>query len=133
MNQQDFLLREIQKISQVLIALIDKVTGLGTQDLEKEINEIDNVLTLQFDFDISSLIKISNQDLLIKLNKLNENQLETFVELVKKYNLIENNKNIDARGLLSKGFFLINELNSKSKDYSIHRTNLYKQLLILDK
>ena len=135
MRQQDFLLKEIEKISQVLIALIDKITGLGADNFENGIEQIDHSLKEQFDFDILALIELDEGDLLLKLESHSivnvELLLELIIEIIKKNNLIKDKQQIDSKMLISKGLLIINYLNSKSKDYSIYRNSLHQQLLEL--
>ncbi len=133
MNQQDFLLKEIEKISQVLIALINKLTG--SINFENEILQINKSLIEQFDFDILELEESKDQTLVSKLDNFNNRNLELLIELIieiiHKNNLIKNNTKIDSEKLVSKGLFLINHINLISKDYSINRQNLHNELIKL--
>lgn len=56
-QSKDYLLREIEKLSQMLIGLIDKITGINSNTTSDVLEEIDTALQNELEL---SLDKICN-------------------------------------------------------------------------
>ena len=127
-QRNDFILREIQKLSLFLKKLIQEVTGINSNDVEIGINQTSEALKAQFDLSIREIIELNNNELIVKISSLHETHIEKLAELineiVKKLSQDKKEYGFDRKELASKAIVLIEYLDNKSDTFSIARMNL---------
>ena len=126
---KDFLLREVQRITLLLKELISKVTGLDSENLSKDLTEIDKKLKNNIDISIKEIINMPENDFIEKFLNINENYLEKLSELI--FEIIkkkQSNFDFDKNELIKKNIIIIETINKKSKTYSLQRMNMKNTL-----
>ena len=131
MEQRDYLLQEIEKISQIIHLLIGKLSGSNSSNINTTLSEINDVLTEQLDINLQELIDLDEALILSKLTRLDDRIIEQLLELVISHiehltTLKQNTYNLQQ--LTKRGLLLIEYLDDKSKNYSMNR-NLLKNKL----
>ena len=124
-EEKDFLLREVQRITLLLKELISKVTGLDSGNSSKDLTEIDNKLKSNLDISIKAIIDMPENEFLEKFLNINENYLEQLSELI--FEIIkkrQSNYDFDEKELIKKNIIIIEAVNKKSKTYSLQRMNM---------
>ena len=124
-EEKDFLLREVQRITLLLKELISKVTGLDSGNSSKDLTEIDNKLKSNLDISIKAIIDMPENEFLEKFLNINENYLEQLSELI--FEIIkkkQSNFDFDENELIKKNIIIIEAVNKKSKTYSLQRMNM---------
>ena len=124
-EEKDFLLREVQRITLLLKELISKVTGLDSGNSSKDLTEIDNKLKSNLDISIKEIIDMTENEFLEKFLIKNENYLEQLSELI--FEIIkkkQSNFDFDENELIKKNIIIIEAVNKKSKTYSLQRMNM---------
>ena len=124
-EEKDFLLREVQRITLLLKELISKVTGLDSGNSSKDLTEIDNKLKSNLDISIKAIIDMPENEFLEKFLIKNENYLEQLSELI--FEIIkkrQSNYDFDEKELIKKNIIIIEAVNKKSKTYSLQRMNM---------
>ncbi len=119
-QEEDFILREIQKISELIAKLLGRVSN-------QNLAEVDRTLKSQFDLSISDIINLNNIDLQIKVQNLHNEHIEKLAHLI--YNIILNVDDLNKNELANKAIIMIDLVDGKSKTFSVERQNLKKQLL----
>lgn len=127
-QEKDYLEREIQKLNIFLTNLISKIIGINAQNSSDEIQNINENLKEQFDFNISEIIKISDNDFYEKIADIHESHLEKIAELIIEFVEqieIENiNSGLDKQQMLLKTIMIIEFLETKSNTFSMRRSAL---------
>ena len=132
MEQRDFLMKEIENLTQILSKLVSKVSGLKAVDFEVIIKEINDDLASKFDFTLENIIssdksiileKIENRDILNV--ELLTNLLSGIIDKIKELKK-ESDYNIDE--LSKKAIILIEYIDAKTKTFSMDRMDLKKKL-----
>ena len=124
-EEKDFLLREVQRITLLLKELISKVTGLDSGNSSKDLTEIDNKLKSNLEISIKEIIDMTENEFLEKFLIKNENYLEQLSELI--FEIIkkkQSNFDFDENELIKKNIIIIEAVNKKSKTYSLQRMNM---------
>tara|TARA_B110001450_G_C17314679_1_gene356907 strand:- start:66 stop:470 length:405 start_codon:yes stop_codon:yes gene_type:complete len=124
-EEKDFLLREVQRITLLLKELISKVTGLDSGNSSKDLTEIDNKLKSNLEISIKAIIDMPENEFLEKFLNINENYLEQLSELI--FEIIkkrQSNYDFDEKELIKKNIIIIEAVNKKSKTYSLQRMNM---------
>ena len=124
-EEKDFLLREVQRITLLLKELISKVTGLDSGNSSKDLTEIDNKLKSNLEISIKEIIDMTENEFLEKFLIKNENYLEQLSELI--FEIIkkrQSNYDFDEKELIKKNIIIIEAVNKKSKTYSLQRMNM---------
>ena len=119
-QEEDFILREIQKISELIAKLLGRVSN-------QNLAEVDRTLKSQFDLSISDIINLNNIDLQIKVQNLHNDHIEKLAHLI--YKMILNVDELNNNELANKAILMIDLVDEKSKTFSVERQNLKKQLL----
>ena len=126
--EKDFIKREIQKLTLLLSTLIEKISGLNSNNAESGIKEINEALQSEFDLTLQSLTQMENSELLKQVEKLHESHTEKLAELmyqiVIKAELPDSNEDYDKRKIARKAILLIDFLNEKSYTFSMNRMNI---------
>jgi len=132
MEQRDFLMKEIENLTQILSKLVSKVSGLKAVDFEVIIKEINNDLASNFDFTLENIIssdksiileKIENRDI-VNIELLT-NLLSGIIDKIKELKK-ESDYNIDE--LSKKAIILIEYIDAETKTFSMDRMDLKKKL-----
>ena len=130
MEQKDFLIREIEKLTQVIKKLLGILEDITSENFEIEFGKIDNELCDSFGFSLEELANLENTEFIRRIKDIDENNLELLSilisEITKKIESTTNNSNLNSRELAKKGIVLIDFIDNKSKTFSIDRMNLKK-------
>ncbi|UMB62170.1 hypothetical protein MHL31_08225 [Lutibacter sp. A80] len=131
-QRNDLILREIEKLGLLLKKLIKDIHDANSKDIETEINQINEVLTSEFNLSISTITKLNNDELLEKTNNLHESHLEKLAELlhevIKKMNQENKEYGLNREELTKKAIVLIDYIDSNSTTFSIDRMHLKNAL-----
>lgn len=132
MEKRDFLLREIEKLTQLLKKLLDAVEAFTSDNVEIEFIKINEDLSDCFSFTFEELIEMKNSKLIDRLKNIDETNLELLATLIlettKKLHSINYNSNINTAKLAKKGIEILNFIDDKSKTFSIKRMNIKNEL-----
>jgi hypothetical protein len=86
MEQRDYLLRQIEMMAQVLVALIRKLTGLKEEGSEEELHvDTNEMLKEHLDTDLDAIMKIQPDKLskwILAKNGMDKKNLELFAEVL---------------------------------------------------
>ena len=86
--EKDFIKREINKLNLLLASLIEKISGLNSNNAVIGIEETDKALKSEFDLTLGEMEEMENSDLLNRMDKLHESHIEKLVELM--YEVVKN-------------------------------------------
>ncbi len=124
-EDKDFLLREVKRITLLLKELISKVKGLDSGISSNGFLDMDKMLKSNLDISISEIIDMSENDLIDNIININESYLEYLSELIFEIvNQKQSNVFFDKNELIIKNIIIIEILNKKSKTYSLGRMNM---------
>lgn len=131
-EEKDFLLREIQRLTLLLKSLISKVSDFDTGNTGIGINETDAVLHSEFNVSLKNITGMFDAVFLKKFEDMNEGYIESFIELffevIKKINSSSENILLDRLELIKKNILMINLLDKKSKTFSMERMQMKNTL-----
>lgn len=123
--EKDFIKREINKLNLLLASLIEKISGLNSNNAVIGIEETDKALKSEFDLTLGEMEEMENSDLLNRMDKLHESHIEKLVELmyevVKNPDLVYYGENYKKNEFVQKAILLIDLLDKKSKTFSLKR------------
>ena len=125
-QEKDYFQREIQRLSLLLTKLIGMATGLKSDDLEQSIQNIESDLKNEFDLTLRGIEEMEDQELIDKLNGMNEQHSENLAELI--HNLINNKHTNFGSELAKKGIVILDFLDNNSKTFSLKRMELKNTL-----
>jgi len=125
MEQKDYILREIEKIGLILIAIRQKI--FGGQDrlainLEKQVDDAKGMLLNELNFDLNKLLLLDNEEsnkYLINFEGFNVENIERLAECISQIGF--SNKSDRSKKYLEKALQLYELSNLKSKTYSFER------------
>jgi len=125
MEQKDYILREIEKIGLILIAIRQKI--FGGQDrlainLEKQVDDAKGMLLNELNFDLNKLLLLDNEEsnkYLIDFEGFNVENIERLAECISQIGF--SNKSDRSKKYLEKALQLYELSNLKSKTYSFER------------
>ncbi|WP_271393521.1 hypothetical protein [Aequorivita sinensis] len=130
--EKDYLKREIQKLNLVLVSLIDKISGINSNNTNNEISSINEVLENEFDLSLEKISNIKTADLIKHISTLHESHIEKIAKLiyqfVVKIQSLDLGENYELNKTAEKGIIIIEFLNQKSKMFSVERMNMKKTL-----
>ena len=125
MEQRDFLLREIEKISQLLTYWMSKLTGLNAVNFESGMKQLDIALITQFDLTLDKLTRIDKSELIEKIKDLDKANLELVIKLlsitIDKIDELEKDKAYKIDKLIENTLILIEYLDTETKTLSMER------------
>ncbi|ADV50111.1 hypothetical protein I2486_13920 [Cellulophaga sp. E16_2] len=131
-EEKDFILREVQRLTEVLKNLIRKVNDFETGNEESALDHIKLTLKNEFNISISEISEIAPDDFTTLIQNMNEDHLEKVIELVfkliKKSREHHGNLNLDASELIIKNIQMITLLDQKSKTFSMERMQIKNTL-----
>jgi hypothetical protein len=127
MGQEDYLLREIDKLSMVMRAILSSLAG-GKENfaivLEKQFEETKEMLFKEINFDLDKLLKQSESEIMEYISGFkgfNQGNLELLAEIVTQFGF--NGKPDEKRNRLEKALVLYEICELKDKIFSIKREN----------
>ena len=127
-HSKDFIEREIQKLTLMMINLINQISGANLNDFEIGIKATNEALKSQFDLTIGEILNMQNSTLIEKISDLQKVHIEKLVEIlyevIKKNDLIETKKIYDGNKLTEKTLLLIEHIDKNSNTFSLKRLNL---------
>jgi hypothetical protein len=131
-HSKDYLLRDIEKLSLMLIGLVEKVRGSNANTTSEELEEINTALQSQLDLSLEKISKMKADEFKNHISTLHETHLEQLAELlyqlVLKSDLLELNQGFSTSKTAKKAILLIDALNEKSKTFSIERLEMREQM-----
>lgn len=131
-HSKDYLLRDIEKLSQMLVSLIEKVRGSNANTSSEELEEINTVLQSELDLSLSKISEMQADKFKNHISTLHETHLEQLAELlyqlVLKSDLLELNQGFSTSKTAKKAILLIDVLDEKSKTFSIERLEMREQM-----
>lgn len=131
-QSKDYLEREIEKLSQMLMGLIEKISGLSPNYNNDEIDEVNHALKSEFDFNISEICEMHTERFLDHISDVHETHLKHLAELL--YSLVlktekfNSEQNYDNSKVAEKAILLIDALDEKSKTFSMGRLQMKDHL-----
>jgi len=135
MEQRDFLMREIERLSQILSKLISKVSGLKAVDFQVIIKEVNDILYSEFDLNLDNIIAIDKPNLLAKIKDTDRVNIELLTSLlakiIEKIQDLEKQSDYDIAELSKKAIVLIEYIDHETKTFSMERMNLKKKLELI--
>jgi hypothetical protein len=132
-QEKDYIKREIQKLSLVLMKLIDKTASSNTNNFEAVVYETNEKLEEFFGLSLKELAIIENSKLMGKVKSFHEEHLEKLIELL--YQTIQKSEKFrvdfefEIKELSNKLLLLIDFANDKGKLFSVERMNMKSQLI----
>jgi hypothetical protein len=125
MEQKDFILREIEKIGQILIALRQMLFGGKDNpviNIEKQVDDAKGKLLKELNFDLNKFLHLDNEETNSYLNSIEGFNNENIEQLADYISQIGFSKQFDESIIyLKKALQLFELINLKSKTYSIER------------
>ena len=124
MQQRDYLMRQIEQMSKVLVALIRKLLGLKSVDLEEEtIHSTNEVLQEQLNTSIDEILATPLKEVaefITQLNGLDISNLELFADILVLNAKVYSDKTHQKK-LFETGLELYNWADEKSSTFSMER------------
>jgi len=131
-QSKDYLEREIEKLSLMLVSLIEKVTGLNANTASDELDKIDTTLQGELDLNLVKIGEMESEEFLDHISTLHEAHLNYLAELlyrlVLKTESLKLNQKLDTPKIAKKAILLINILDQKSKTFSMERLQMKDHL-----
>ena len=123
MEQRDYILREIEKISILLLALIGKLKSLTQNKLfEQERGMIDDQLEEFTGMDIDKLLSLSHEELRSSLGKEKGFDLSNLENLSELLTLMADRMNLEEAIMAnSKALLILEWIDEESKTFSLER------------
>jgi len=127
MGQEDYLLREIEKITLMLRLILSKLTGNKDNQaitIEKQFEETSELLLAELNFDLEKFLKLNESDSAEYISHFKGNNpanLELLAEIISQLGF--NEDHADERVCLQKAVQLYEFCNIISKTYSVEREN----------
>jgi hypothetical protein len=127
MGQEDYLLREIDKLGMVMRAILNSLAG-GKENfaitLEKQFEETKEILLNEINFDIDKLLKLNDSEILEYISGFKgftHGNLEILAEITAQFGF--NGKPDEKRIRLEKALLLFEICEQYDKTFSIEREN----------
>ncbi|SDG46078.1 hypothetical protein [Psychroflexus sediminis] len=131
-QSKDYLEREIEKLSLMLISLIEKVTSLNSNSASDELNEIDTTLHGELDLNLSKISEMQEEEFLDHISSLHLSHIEHLSELLYRLVLKMDSSSLkesyDYSKIAKKAILLIDVLDQKSKTFSMKRLQMKEHL-----
>ncbi|MGJ8745094.1 hypothetical protein [Polaribacter sp.] len=130
--EKDFIKREIQKLILLLNSLIEKISGINSNNAKSEIGEINEALKSEFDFSLVEIAKMENSDFIEHISKMHESHAEKLSELIYeiviKTEIVDFGENFKKTKIIKKGITIIHFINENSKTFSLKRMKMLNNL-----
>lgn len=125
----DFIEKEIQRLTLFLDTLLKGLSKIEKAEINDSIDYFEKQLKEEFDFSIYELESVSDVDFMLKLEKLQYDQLERLLVFLFKLNVLTKGKGADITGLVQKMLAIIKYLDKNSAMYSFERATIKNKLL----
>ena len=127
-QSKDYLMREIERLSVLLIGLIEKISGSKSENTQDELDEVSQALKGELDLSVSEISQIESSELLNHLSNLQESHIQQLVELL--YQLYVKSEQLDMNKskIAEKAILLIDYLNENSNIFSLERMDMKNEL-----
>lgn len=125
MEQRDYLLREIERIGQILRAILNRLTGRGPTpaiSIDNQFEETKSELLDSADINLSVILTMSNQNTIeyIKSHSgFSISNIEEFAQILE--HLAVSSSSHIRMELLQKSLFLLNYCKEQDKTFSMDR------------
>ncbi|AFL80609.1 hypothetical protein Aeqsu_1111 [Aequorivita sublithincola DSM 14238] len=132
-QENDFIKREIQKLTMILMKLFDKTSSADVNSFEAVVFETNEKLEEFFGFTLNEIATTENSKLMEKAESFHEVHLEKLIEVV--YQIIQKSEEVkmdfdfETKELSKKLLLMIDFANDKSKSFSVERMNMKSQLI----
>lgn len=125
----DFIEKEIQRLTLFLDTLLKGLSKIEKTEINDSIDYFEKQLKEEFVFSIYELESVSDVDFMLKLEKLQYDQLERLLVFLFKLNVLTKEKGVDIAGLVQKMLAIIKYLDKNSAMYSFERATIKNKLL----
>jgi hypothetical protein len=127
-QSKDYLMREIERLSVLLIGLIEKISGSKSENTQDDLDEVSQALKGELDLSVSEISQIESSELLNHLSNLQESHIQQLVELL--YQLYVKSEQLDMNKskIAEKAILLIDYLNENSNIFSLERMDMKNEL-----
>lgn len=127
-QSKDYLEREIERLSVLLIGLIEKISGSKSENTQDDLDEVSQALKGELDLSVSEISQIESSELLNHLSNLQESHIQQLVELL--YQLYVKSEQLDMNKskIAEKAILLIDYLNENSNIFSLERMDMKNEL-----
>ncbi|QWX85594.1 hypothetical protein H0I23_08125 [Cellulophaga sp. HaHaR_3_176] len=128
-EKKDLILREIQRLTLLIKELITSVIDIEPEKIDAVVNQIDDVLKVEFNLSLNDISELSNNDLLIKMHQINEVHVDKLILLL--FQVIKKSdqaSTFNKPELIKKNILLINYLDESSKVFSVDRMHMKSAL-----
>jgi hypothetical protein len=127
-QSKDYLMREIERLSVLLIGLIEKISGSKSENTQDNLDEVSQALKCELDLSISEISQIESSELLNHLSNLQESHIQQLVELLYQLYVKSEQLNMNKSKIAKKAILLIDYLNEKSNIFSLERMDMKNEL-----
>jgi hypothetical protein len=127
-QSKDYLMREIERLSVLLIGLIEKISGSKSENTQDYLDEVSQALKGELDLSVSEISQIESSELLNHLSNLQESHIQQLVELL--YQLYVKSEQLDMNKskIAEKAILLIDYLNENLNIFSLERMDMKNEL-----
>jgi hypothetical protein len=127
-QSKDYLMREIERLSVLLIGLIEKISGSKSENTQDDLDEVSQALKGELDLSVSEISQIESSELLNHLSNLQESHIQQLVELL--YQLYVKSEQLDMNKskIAEKAILLIDYLNENLNIFSLERMDMKNEL-----
>lgn len=127
-QSKDYLEREIERLSVLLIGLIEKISGSKSENTQDDLDEVSQALKGELDLSVSEISQIESSELLNHLSNLQESHIQQLVELL--YQLYVKSEQLDMNKskIAEKAILLIDYLNENLNIFSLERMDMKNEL-----
>lgn len=130
--ERDFIKREVQKISMLLTALLEKVYGSNANHLNITIDDLNETFIEMFDLSLTEFIEMEEPELETILEGIDQDHLDKIIDLL--FEIVQRKQNdgykfgIDYNVISNRTIFLIDYLDKTSKTFSFQRMDIKSKL-----
>jgi hypothetical protein len=132
-QENDYIKREIEKLTMVLMKLIDKTTSTNANNFEAVVFETNKNLEDFFGLTLNEIATAENSKLMDKVESFHEIHIENLIELlfqtIQKSEEFETELNVETKELTNKLLLMIDLAHDKSKSFSVERMNMKRKLI----
>jgi hypothetical protein len=129
-QETDYILREVKRLTTFISNLISNISTLNSDEIESGIKETDDFIRKEWNLSFKEIATLNEHEFINRLEKLPqvhlENLAELLCEIVKKIDTPELDNKYNRKEIANKGIILIENINGKSKTYSMKRMEIKK-------
>jgi hypothetical protein len=129
-QETDYILREVKRLTTFISNLISNISTLNSDEIESGIKETDDFIRKEWNLSLKEIAILNEHEFINRLEKLPqvhlENLAELLCEIVKKIDTPELDNKYNRKEIANKGIILIENINGKSKTYSMKRMEIKK-------